>query len=136
MRVASDGYVGPSGEAAWAWVCSCGAEGAGKLPDRTASHLAEWLAAQAALEHLAVHAPGHAALQVDSALVAKGLAARRPEMSGEAAEVRAECRRTLARLAEAGLQVQVERVDREANAQADALARATAKAPQGPSPGA
>lgn len=127
MRVASDAYVGPAGEAAWAWVCSCGQEASGRLPDRTASHLAEWLAARAALEHLAAHAPGHAALQVDSALVAKGLAARRPEMSGEAAEVRAACRKALARLAEEGLQVQVERVDREDNAQADALARQAAR---------
>lgn len=135
--IACDGYVGPDGRAAWAWTCGCGAEAAGSLPARTASHLAEWRAAAEALAHLARHAPGEVELRVDSALVAKGLASRRPEMSGEAGEVRAACRQALARLADAGVRVRVARVRREENAEADALARAAARRPpEDPSPGA
>jgi ribonuclease HI len=128
LTLACDGYVGPQGEAAWAWVCDDGARGSGLLATRVASHLAEWRAAQEGIAHLQQHAPGEVTLQVDSALVAKGLAARRPEMSGEAGEVRAACRQALARLAERGVRVRVERVPRERNTEADALARATAHA--------
>lgn len=136
MRVASDGHVSADGRAAWAWVCGCGASAAAALPRATASHVAEWRGAAEALAHLRGHGPGEAVLQTDSALVAKGLAARTPAMRGEAGELRAACRQLLARLAEAGLSVQVVRVDREVNAAADALARATANAPpEGPSPG-
>ena len=126
MRLACDGYVGPQGQAAWAWVCEDGQRGSGRLPDRVASHLAEWRACSEALAHLEGHAAGDVVVQVDSALVAKGLAARTPAMSGEAAEMRAACRQALARLAERGVRVRVERVPRERNTEADALARATA----------
>lgn len=127
MRVACDGYVGPDGRAGWAWVCDCGAKRGGALPLRTASHLAEWRAASEALAHLKDHAPGDVVVQVDSALVAKGLASRTPAMSGEAAELRAACRQALARLAEQGVRVQVARVDREQNQAADALSREAAR---------
>lgn len=132
MRLACDGYVDKDGRAAWAFVCDDGAAQAGLLPLRTASHLAEWQAAEHGLAHLAAHAPGEVVLQVDSALVAKGLAARRPEMSGEAAELRARCRQRLAALAARGVRVQVQRVPREENQAADALARRAVR--EGPKP--
>jgi ribonuclease HI len=122
MSIACDGYVG-QGRAGAAWVCDCGAQGMEALAASTASHVAEWRACALALAHLRGHAPGDVALRTDSALVAKGLAARRPEMRGEAGELRARCRQELARLAERGVRVRVERVPRAANLAADALSR-------------
>jgi ribonuclease HI len=126
MQVACDGHASADGKAAWAFVCGCGTQGSGRLPDHTPSHLAEWAAVQRALAHLEGHGPGRVVLRVDSALVVKGLAARRPAMRGEAAEVRAACRQALARLARLGLMVDVQRVRREDNAEADAMARRAA----------
>lgn len=134
MRLACDGYVGPDGRAGWGWVCDCGAQGQGALPEMP-SHLAEWRACAEGLAHLDAHGPGEVVLQVDAALVAKGLGARRPAMSGEAAELRAACRQRLAALAAKGVPVRVERVPRESNRAADALARAAARAPERTSQG-
>lgn len=127
VELATDGYVG-DGLAGWAFVAwdedGERADGSGALPECPA-HLAEWTAVQRALvwaEHAL--ARGDAlVLRTDSALVAKGLASRRPGMSGEAAQLRAACRQALARLGERGIRAKVERVDRGANERADALAR-------------
>lgn len=130
MRIATDGYVG-GGTAGWAFVAAReGAESVerGALPE-CPSHVAEWVAMRRALEWAErALAPGDALrLQTDSALVAKGLASRRPEMGGEAAEHRAACRQALARLAERGVRARVSRVGRAENARADAEARAAAQ---------
>lgn len=123
--VSADGHVSAAG-AAWAFVARADGEEvrrSGPLAGAT-SHLAEWIAASRALEWAgtALAAGDSLVLRVDSALVAKGLASRRPRMSGEAAALRAEARRMLARLAEAGVRVRVERVAREFNVEADAEA--------------
>src|SRR5438067_10024777 len=129
----TDGYVGESGVAAWAFVARAAAGGldithSGTLPARTPSHMAEWAAASAALAwcEATLERGDSIELRTDSALVAKGLASRRPALSGEAAETRAACRQTLARLAAAGVRAKVVRVRREENAEADAAARAAA----------
>lgn len=123
----SDGYVGEDGRAGWAFVARGDAievREAGALSG-VESHLAEWSAVSRALAWAeAALAPGHALeLRVDSALVAKGLASRRPAISGEAGALRAECRRALARLGARGVPARVARVPREENGEADALAR-------------
>lgn len=122
----TDGYVGPEG-AGWAFVAR---RGAVRHADRgplapCPSHEAEWSAVVRALAWaLDALEPGDSLLfHTDSALVAKGLASRRPAMSGIAGEMRAEARRRLARLAEAGVRARVVRVPREENAEADGLAR-------------
>lgn len=84
------------------------------------SRALEW-----ASEHL--EAPQSLEIRTDAALVAKGLASRRPEMHGEAATLRAACRQTLARLAQRGVRAKVVRVPREENEEADALAREAAQ---------
>lgn len=128
--VNTDGYA-DAGAAGWAFVARGGAldhaEG-GALPV-SPSHVAEWAAVAHALAWAldALQAGDELVLRTDSALVAKGLASRRPAMSGEAAELRAECRRMLARLAENGVRAKVERVGREANAEADALAHESSR---------
>jgi hypothetical protein len=66
-------------------------------------------------------------LRTDSALVAKGLASRRPAMSGEAAEARAACRQALARLGQRGVKARVQRIGREENVEADGQARLGAR---------
>lgn len=125
LSVAFDAFVGADGAAGWAFVVAGGHEDFGALPRGTASHLAEWEAAWRAISWLTDHVEGPArvALRTDSALVAKGLASRRPAMHGEAATIRAECRKALARLGERGVRVAVARVPREENAAADALSR-------------
>lgn len=130
--LATDGYVG-DGVAGWAFV-AWGAQGplaeeAGALA-ACAPHLAEWTAMERALawaEGALVEGDG-LLVRTDSALVAKGLASRRPEMSGEAALARAACRQALARMGERGVRARVERVAREENERADALAREAAHA--------
>ena len=128
VLVSSDGFVAEDGSAGWAFVVridDAREEHAGAFDAPTTSHLAEWTAvtralswAEGALEH------GDALeLRVDSALVAKGLASRRPEMSGEAGAMRAACRQALARLAQRGIRSKVVRVRREENVEADAAAR-------------
>jgi len=125
--VSTDGFVGADGQAGWAFVArgegvDVARRGAlGPVP----SHLAEWTAASQGLAWAEeALAPGdELVLRTDSALVAKGLASRRPHMSGEAAELRAACRQRLARLAERGVAAKVERVGREANEEADRLSR-------------
>ena len=123
--ISTDAYVGPDGVAGWAFVSSNGAQERGALPLGTASHLAEWQATARALAWALqnVHAPDTVELRTDSALVAKGLASRRPAMHGEAAVLRAECRRALAALGQVGVRARVERVPREQNAAADELSR-------------
>lgn len=126
LVVSTDGHVGEAG-AAWAFV----AEGEDEpitragLLEGPPSHLAEWRAALEALRFVEdrLNRGDELELRTDSALVAKGLASRRPAMSGEAAEARAECRQRLARLAKAGVRIRVLRVRREENAVADSLAR-------------
>lgn len=122
--VSTDGYVGAQG-AGWAFVAwPEGVVRRGALP-ACPPHEAEWRAVCEALawaeERLA---PGDALeLRTDSALVAKGLASRRPAMTGAAAEARASCRQALARLAERGVKARVLRVDRTENVEADGQAR-------------
>lgn len=125
--VHTDGFVAEDGRAGWAFVAEGRAHDAGSL-ERVASHLAEWTAMSRALAwaERTLEQGETLELRTDSALVAKGLASRRPEMSGEAATLRAECRKTLARLAQRGVKAKVVRVKREDNAEADALARAAA----------
>jgi ribonuclease HI len=123
----TDGFVGADGQAGWAFVAR--GEGVdvaqrgelGPVPP----HVAEWVAASEALAWAErTLTPGdELVLRTDSALVAKGLAARKPAMSGEAAELRAACRQRLARLAERGVKAKVERVPRETNEEADRLSR-------------
>lgn len=123
----TDGYVG-DGVAGWAFVARPpGLVRAGPLAV-CPSHEAEWRAATEALAWAEqTLAPGDALeLRTDSALVAKGLASRRPAMSGAAAEARAACRQALARLAQRGVRAKVSRVDRTDNAEADAAAREAA----------
>ncbi|HLE97045.1 MAG TPA: hypothetical protein VI997_06700 [Candidatus Thermoplasmatota archaeon] len=90
-----------------------------------APRLPEWRAVAAALLWLGSKHPRPSAVDLctDSALVERGLASRRPAMSGEAAELRAACRQGLARLAGAGVRVRAVRVPRERNGAADAAAR-------------
>ncbi|HET6405564.1 MAG TPA: hypothetical protein VFH78_13040 [Candidatus Thermoplasmatota archaeon] len=128
--VSTDGYVAHDGRAGWAFVARVEAHAArdsGSLAG-VRSHLAEWVAVSRALAWAeATLARGDALeLRTDSALVAKGLASRRPEMSGEAGALRAACRQALARLAANGVPAKVVRVPREENDEADALARAAA----------
>lgn len=131
VTISTDGYVGVDGAAGWAFVA--------RGPDRAAtslrgalptcpSHLAEWTAVRRALEWAeeTLEDGDRLELRTDSALVAKGLASRRPLMTGEAADVRAECRKALARLASRGIRAKVTRVDRAENAEADAQAREAA----------
>lgn len=124
--ISTDGYVGADG-AGWAFVVH--GEGhhvveRGVLPD-CPSHYAEWVAVERALgwSERALGGGDELELRTDSALVAKGLARRRPAMSGEAAAKRAACRQALARLALSGVKVNVVRVARTANAEADGEAR-------------
>lgn len=129
--VCSDGYVGPDGRGGWAFIArgdGLDARDSGPL-ENAASHMAEWTAMGRALAWAEAElAPGDALeLRTDSALVAKGLASRRPEMSGEAATLRAACRQALARLAAQGVRAKVARVRREENEEADALAREAAR---------
>lgn len=131
-QVNTDGYVGSAG-AAWAFVATAPMHRrarSGTLPRDVPPHLAEWHAVHAALAWAEAHLErgDEVQLHTDSALVAKGLAKRRPHVGGEAGELRAECRQALSRLAEAGIRVRVSRVRREENADADALARETAGA--------
>lgn len=130
VSVSADAYVGPEG-AGWALVVrdAAGHEllaSSGPLPP-SPSHLAEWRALGRALDWVAtVEGPAEVRLLVGSALVAKGLAASKPAMSGEAVELRAEARRRLARLAARSIRVRVERIAREGNRRADELARSAA----------
>ena len=127
MDLSVDGYVAASGQGGWAVVAN-GRTVASGATSGEPSHLVEWRAAAAALAWMERHAePGEATLRTDSVLVARGLASRRPAMSGEAAEVRAACRQALARLAEAGVRVRVVRVPRESNVPADRAARRAAQ---------
>lgn len=130
VLVSTDGYLGADGLAGWAFVAVWDEgriEQAGALPSAT-SHLAEWTAVSRALAWAEGHLERGAQLELrtDSALVAKGLASRRPEMSGEAAALRAACRQALARLAQGGVKARVVRVRREENEEADGLARRAA----------
>lgn len=125
--VSTDGFVSEAGDASWAFVAR--GDGVdetrrGEL-GRAPPHLAEWVAASRALAWAEASLAGgdELELRTDSALVAKGLARRKPAMSGEAAEIRAECRRALARLAERGVRARVVRVGRERNREADELSR-------------
>lgn len=134
VDVSIDGYVGPDGRGGWAVVVE-GRTAASGATSGEPSHLVEWRAASAALAWLERRRGPDVerrALEVrlvtDSALVERGLSARKPAMSGEAAEVRARCRQAIARLAAAGVRVQVVRVPREENAAADAAARQAARA--------
>ena len=130
VLVFSDGYVGEDGIGGWAFVVrGAGVEASGSgMLSGASSHLAEWTAVANALAWCEEHLEGPAALEIrtDAALVAKGLAARRPEMHGEAAALRAGCRQALARLAKKGVRAHVVRVPREENGEADALAREAA----------
>lgn len=128
--VSTDGYVGSVG-AAWAFVATAPLRRetrSGALPPDVPPHLAEWRAVHEALSWAEEHLDrgDHVELHTDSALVAKGLASRRPQVSGEAGELRAACRQALARLAKEGIRVRVSRVRREENEDADALAREAA----------
>lgn len=128
--VASDGHVSEDGRAGWAFVVEGFArriERGGSRAD-VASHVVEWTAVREALAwcETNLESGDSVTLRTDSALVAKGLARRRPEMSGEAAELRAASRQALARLAARGVRATVVRVSREANAEADAAARRAA----------
>ena len=131
-HVWSDGFAAADGRAGWAFVArdddgSESGRAAGPLRDAP-SHLVEWTAVARALAwaERALARGDTLEVRVDSALVAKGLASRRPEMSGEAAQLRAECRQALARLAANGVRSKVVRIRREENEEADALARAAA----------
>lgn len=122
----TDGYVGAEG-AGWGFLARRGDETVaerGPLPACT-SHEAEWTAALRALAWAldALEEGDELELRTDSALVAKGLASRRPEMSGAAGEMRARARQTLAALAERGVRSRVVRVARTENLEADGLAR-------------
>lgn len=128
--VCSDGFVAQDGRGGWAFVAHSGSaatRGSGALAGAQ-SHLAEWTAVARALAWAeeALEAGDALELRVDSALVAKGLAARRPAISGEAGALRAACRQTLARLGARGVKARVVRVRREENEEADALARVAA----------
>ena len=131
MLVSTDGFVSEDGHAGWAFIATRGdehVEQAGALSEAT-SHLAEWTAAARALawaEETLIDGDA-LELRTDSALVEKGLASRRPEMSGEAATLRAACRQALARLVAAGITARVVRVRREENVEADAAARRAAQ---------
>lgn len=122
--VSTDGYVSEAGVGGWAFVTSRGESGEGELFN-VAPHVAEWVAMSQALAwaERALTPGDDLVLRTDSALVAKGLAKRKPAMSGEAAQMRAACRQALARLGARGVRAVVERVPREENAAADALSR-------------
>lgn len=124
----TDGYVAADGRGGWAFVVPGGDVSEAGALTGAAPHLAEWTAMMNALRWAEeTLQPGDALeLVTDSALVAKGLASRRPAMSGEAATMRAHCRQALARLGERGVKARVVRVARELNEEADALARAAA----------
>jgi len=127
--LSTDGYVGEDG-AGWAFVARPGdVVRRGALP-ACPSHVAEWRAMREALAWAeeALQPGDSLEIRTDSALVAKGLASRRPSMSGEAAEARAACRQVLARLAQRGVRAKVLRVDRSANVEADGQARGAAQA--------
>jgi len=130
VTVWTDGYADAQG-AGWAFVARGDREArrSGALPP-CPSHVAEWTATARALAWAeeALADGDELRLRTDSALVAKGLSSRRPRMSGEAAEMRAEARRVLARLGERGVRAKVARVPREENAEADGLAREAARA--------
>lgn len=125
LVIHTDGYADASA-AGWAFVASGDIthRDSGALPP-SPSHLAEWIAVARALAWVeSVGGPGDdVLLETDSALVEKGLASRRPAMSGEAAQLRADARKALARLGARGVKVRIERVPREKNQAADALAR-------------
>lgn len=130
LVIATDGYVASDGHGGWAFIVqgeSVHHQESGALHDAP-SHLAEWIAVQRALEWASAHAASgdHIDLRTDSALVAKGLASRRPSMSGEASERRAACRIALAALAGRGIRTRVQRVPRHLNAAADEAARRAA----------
>lgn len=122
-----DGYVAADGIGAWAVVV----DGRPTLSGRVLGepiHLVEWRAVAAALAWLELSAPpGDVRIVTDSALVERGLASRRPEIHGEAGEIRAASRQALARLAARGIRVRIERVPREANREADEAARGAAE---------
>ncbi|MFA5862674.1 MAG: hypothetical protein WDA16_13370 [Candidatus Thermoplasmatota archaeon] len=131
VTIATDGFVAADGAGGWAFV----ARGDGVDVTRrgelrnVAPHLAEWRAMMEALawaEGALFEAGDEIELRTDSALVAKGLASRKPAMSGEAAEARAACRQALARLGERGIRASVVRVPREANEEADRQSRRAA----------
>jgi ribonuclease HI len=131
--IMTDGFVAADGAAGWAFVArtehsAIDVTRSGALPPATASHLAEWVAVEAALgwAESALDEGDEIELRTDSAIVAKGLASRRPALHGDAAELRAACRQALARLGAAGIKARVVRVRREENAEADAAARAAA----------
>lgn len=131
MVVCSDGFVAEGGAAGWAFVARSErgiARASGPLR-AASSHVAEWTAIVRALAWAeeTLDTGDTLELRTDSALVAKGLAARRPEMSGEAAVMRAGCRQALARLGARGIKTRVVRVRREENAEADTLARDAAR---------
>lgn len=129
VTIATDGFVASDGAAGWAFV----AHGEGLDVTRRGElsavppHLAEWRAMLEALtwaEGAPLLARGdELEIRTDSALIAKGLASRKPAMSGQAAESRAACRKVLARLAERGIRARVIRVPREANTEADLHSR-------------
>lgn len=129
--VHTDGYVASDGRAAWAFVArgeDVDVRQAGALA-QVGAHHAEWVAVSRALawaEGAGLARGDTIELRTDSALVEKGLASRRPEMSGEAGALRAACRQALARLGQAGVRTRVVRVRREENEEADALAREAA----------
>jgi ribonuclease HI len=127
--VSTDGYVGDEG-AGWAFVARPGDIVRRGALARCPSHEAEWRAMAEALAwaEAALAEGDELELRTDSALVAKGLASRRPAMSGVAAEARAACRQALARLAGRGVRAKVLRVDRSRNEEADGEARAAAQA--------
>lgn len=124
----TDGYADATA-AGWAFVASGDRahHEAGTLPP-SLSHVTEWTAVLRALQWAERHLDDgdELELRTDSALVAKGLASRRPRMTGEAAEMRAESRRLLARLGERRIRARVARVPREENAEADGMARRAA----------
>lgn len=126
-EISTDGRVDDEGEGTWAFVAKApGRKATGRGTRRPcASHVAEWLAVEAALSWVDRHlAKGDSfTLRTDSALVAKGLASRLPAMSGEAAEIRAAARRKLASLAKRGITAEIVRVGREENREADRASR-------------
>jgi ribonuclease HI len=130
VLMSSDGYVGEDG-AGWAFVVRIddAREEHGGALEATTSHLAEWTAVSRALAWAegALEEGDALELRIDSALVAKGLASRRPEMHGEAGALRAGCRQALARLGQRGIKAQVLRVRREENDDADRAAHRAAQ---------
>jgi ribonuclease HI len=128
VSVWTDAYVGEDG-AGWAFIVHPGGFSRHGALNPCTSHEAEWAAVCEALAWAERElADGDALeLRTDSALVAKGLASRRPAMSGPAAEARASCRQALARMGARGIRTKILRVDRSENAEADGLARRAAR---------